>query len=126
MLVYSYDGQTGRFLAAEVADEDPMEAGNWLIPANATAVKPPDSSGRSWPFWTGSEWELRDVLAAEREKFIRGLRDSALSASDWTQMPDAPLAKNVRDAWRAYRQALRDLTKNPEWPFVDLPEKPTV
>lgn len=124
MLVYSYDGQTGRFLSAEMADADPMEAGNWLIPANATEIKPPDTDGRLWPFWTGTGWDMRDVLAAERELYVRRLRDEQLAASDWTQLPDAPLEKNARDAWRNYRKALRDLSKNPAWPFVELPAKP--
>lgn len=32
-------------------------------------------------------------------------RDSMLKASDWTQVGDAPVDQ---DAWREYRQALRD------------------
>jgi hypothetical protein len=46
-------------------------------------------------------------------------RDGLLAATDWTQLPDAPVD---REAWAAYRQALRDLPakiKNPiepEWP----------
>lgn len=36
-------------------------------------------------------------------------RDSLLSACDWTQMSDAPLAVEVKAAWTAYRQALRDI-----------------
>jgi hypothetical protein len=40
---------------------------------------------------------------------LRKQRDALLTASDWTQMPDAPLTKAERDTWRAYRKALRDL-----------------
>lgn len=36
---------------------------------------------------------------------MRILRDTKLTASDWTQLPDAPVD---REAWAAYRQALRD------------------
>lgn len=40
---------------------------------------------------------------------IRIERDNLLAASDWTRMDDAPLTTEQRDAWAAYRQALRDI-----------------
>ncbi|MGV3771024.1 MAG: tail fiber assembly protein [Sphingobium phenoxybenzoativorans] len=40
---------------------------------------------------------------------LRRRRDHLLTASDWTQMPDAPLDDAARLAWRTYRQQLRDL-----------------
>jgi len=48
-------------------------------------------------------------------------RVQLLKASDWTQVPDAPTDKA---AWAAYRQALRDITKQPTWPDVDWPKQP--
>jgi len=49
---------------------------------------------------------------------LRERRNAALAASDWTQMPDAPLTEKQRAAWAAYRQKLRDLPagKSPELP----------
>ena len=47
---------------------------------------------------------LAGVLAT-----IRRRRAGLLSASDWTQVADAPLTDVQKTAWRAYRQALRDL-----------------
>jgi len=49
-------------------------------------------------------------------------RNARLTASDWTQLADAPLDDASRTAWRAYRQALRELPEKttdprmPEWP----------
>jgi len=40
---------------------------------------------------------------------LRAERNRLLAATDWTQMPDVPLTQAERDAWKAYRQALRDL-----------------
>jgi len=37
---------------------------------------------------------------------LRFMRDDLLLKSDWTQVADAPVDK---EAWQAYRQALRDL-----------------
>lgn len=51
---------------------------------------------------------------------FRDLRNTRLSASDWTQVPDAPVDQT---AWATYRQALRDLPAttedpaNPVWPI---------
>lgn len=51
----------------------------------------------------------------------RGIRNAELTASDWTQLPDATCDKA---AWAEWRQKLRDLTDDPAWPDVDLPERP--
>lgn len=40
---------------------------------------------------------------------LRIARDLALSASDWTQMPDVPFTAAKKAEWATYRQALRDL-----------------
>lgn len=50
---------------------------------------------------------------------LRVKRDKLLAASDWTQVPDAPVE---HAAWATYRQQLRDLPsnttdpRNPAWP----------
>ena len=51
---------------------------------------------------------------------IRYKRAALLSATDWTQLPDVPLA--TKEAWAPYRQALRDITEqgdmvNVVWPI---------
>jgi hypothetical protein len=43
-------------------------------------------------------------------------RDALLATSDWTQLPDIPLSPDERQAWAAYRQALRDISEQPGWP----------
>lgn len=59
-----------------------------------------------------------DDLANE----ARQRRNSLLAKSDWTQMPDAPADK---DAWAAYRQALRDVTGQAGWPHdIEWPAPP--
>ena len=42
----------------------------------------------------------------------RSTRNAILSETDWTQLPDAPISENTRQAYRVYRQALRDLPSN--------------
>jgi hypothetical protein len=43
-------------------------------------------------------------------------RSQLLMQSDWTQLPDVPLA--TKTAWAAYRQALRDITLQAGYPQV--------
>jgi hypothetical protein len=50
---------------------------------------------------------------------IRARRDVLLAPTDWTQLPDVPLA--TKEIWAAYRQALRDITQQADphniiWP----------
>lgn len=53
---------------------------------------------------------------------IRSTRNILLQHSDWTQLPDVPLA--TKEAWVAYRQALRDVTLQPD-PFnITWPQPP--
>jgi hypothetical protein len=58
--------------------------------------------------------ELSDEVKLKRNKLLQ--------ASDWTQLPDAPVDKL---AWQVYRQKLRDIPKQPDYPVkVDWPETP--
>ena len=45
---------------------------------------------------------------------VRAKRDRLIAATDWTQLPDVPLA--TKEMWANYRQALRDVTLQPD-PF---------
>lgn len=59
-----------------------------------------------------------DALASTK----REQRNQALYSTDWTQLPDSPYSGNV--TWTNYRQALRDITVDPDWPNVDFPTEP--
>lgn len=54
---------------------------------------------------------------------VRGRRGALLTACDWTQLPDVPQA--TRDAWTSYRQALRDITTQPDPAKITWPTAPT-
>ena len=58
---------------------------------------------------------------------LRAERNRLLAESDYTQIPDAPLSKAKREEWRAYRQALRDLSMTVADPLtISWPDTPTL
>lgn len=63
--------------------------------------------------------------AEEQAAAIRAQRDALLTACDWTQLPDSPLAAETKAAWAAYRQNLRDITGQAGFPgSVTWPQAP--
>ena len=66
-------------------------------------------------------WTVRDKTPAALATEARAKRNALLTASDWTQVADAPVDQA---AWATYRQALRDITiqagfpENIDWPVA--------
>jgi hypothetical protein len=53
---------------------------------------------------------------------VRKSRDKLLARTDWTQLPDVPTA--TRQLWTEYRQALRDITDQPDLGNIIWPTPP--
>ena len=69
-------------------------------------MPPPPSPAHVFNYTT-KQWE--DPRTTETEwPLVRSRRNHLLTASDWTQLPDVPLA--TKQSWAIYRQALRDIT----------------
>ena len=65
--------------------------------------------------------------AKELAAGIRVQRDALLEKTDKTQIPDANISEDCRDAYREYRQALRDIPEQPDFPYeVEWPEEPVI
>jgi len=71
-------------------------------------------------------WELLDMSDQEKADVTanaliaaRNIQKSLLSASDWTEMPSVQTKKDQawKDAWAAYRTAVRDADKQQTWPL---------
>lgn len=68
-----------------------------------------------------------EEIRLEIESNVRKERDSLLAETDWTQVLDAPVAAECRDAFRVYRQALRDVPQQEGFPYtVKWPGMPDV
>ncbi len=57
-----------------------------------------------------------EVLAQEK----RAERDNFLAETDKYMLPDFPITDEKREQYKAYRQYLRDLPENPEFPNMDV------
>lgn len=68
------------------------------------------------------EAAYKSMKDEEQAKAVRDQRNQKLAASDWTQVIDAPVDQV---AWAAYRQALREVTGQAEFPWaVTWPVEP--
>jgi len=66
--------------------------------------------------------EAQTAKNVEQAKSVRNTRDQLLKDSDWTQVADAPVDKQV---WATYRQALRDVTTQTGFPWtITWPDAP--
>lgn len=81
---------------------------------------------------TENDWYLKWIEKDEfvnikelqyRGNVIRIRRNMLLAQSDWTQSKD--ISNTVSSAWTTYRQALRDITQQQDFPNVVVwPERP--
>jgi len=77
-----------------------------------------------WAYTVRVEDKTAEEIAADvasKSAQVRAQRDRLLTASDWTQVADAPVDKA---AWATYRQALRDLPETEGFPNVEFPHDP--
>ena len=72
----------------------------------------------------GADVEERPYTEAEAMHALRTERNLRLENSDYTQLPDVNLTEAQVEAWRLYRQELRDITNGLVWNVTQWPAKP--
>jgi hypothetical protein len=72
----------------------------------------------------GIEVVDRPYTEAEALNGVRAVRNAKLVDSDYTQLPDVGLSPDQVEAWRVYRQQLRDITDGLQWNVTTWPTKP--
>lgn len=128
--VVTSDGEVVRHGKAEVLPEPPQGCLRLIgvLPPNAPSywdgevfiLKPPPPSAHHIFDYTTKQW-VDPRTEQTQWPVVRRQRDALLAQSDWTQLPDVPLA--TKEAWAIYRQALRDVTTQPDpfsivWPVA--------
>ena len=68
-------------------------------------------------YLSGYEPQEPEEEMAERK---RADRDRLLQDSDKRMLPDFPISAEEKELWLLYREYLRDITKDPEFPHVDV------
>ncbi|MGK7926892.1 MAG: hypothetical protein AB4290_16895 [Spirulina sp.] len=119
MIIYHYHPQTQQFLGEGQADRDPLQSGNFLIPAHATPIAPPEiPDGKRAIFKSESrKWILEDIPTVPQpdtdpsiqidriienwKAFIRDIRQPILRPiQDAIASQSFALANEIRDAWK--------------------------
>jgi hypothetical protein len=80
--------------------------------------------GKWYTKYSVADMDAEAIAAKDTEqaKAIRSQRTDKLKDSDWTQVADAPVNQA---AWATYRQALRDITAQPGFPWdTQWPDAP--
>ena len=90
--------------------------------AQRTAVRYPPNPGVGWVFDFARRAWVSDTALLWAQ--VRRERDALLAACDWRVMPDAPTPGVERVAWLEYRQALRDITVQPDPLAIEWPRSP--
>lgn len=130
------DGVFQNTITLDFRDRDPLEPDKFLIPGGCVEAVPKDPIPLGYvAIWDRETRDfvvipdpykiLKDKFVSPRQKLsdqAREVRNQLLAESDWTQLADTP--SNIKKAWKAYRQALRDLPEqegfpnNIKWPMA--------
>jgi len=103
------------FVSVEYHKELFSKAGNGY-----KLIKPEDET--LFPYLEEISIEDSDIKESIRKEAIEE-RNSLLKQSDWSQLPDVP--EKTRQSYVVYRQALRDITKQSDFPHnIEWPPHP--
>ena len=122
------DDVRDRFLAllARSINKYVWNGSDWALEQNTTEIERfgftladfPDAPVPDKPTYNPDE----RALEQEADE-VRTQRDALLVESDWAVLPDAPVADE--QAWKDYRQALRDVPQQTGFPTdINWPTKP--
>ena len=91
-----------------------------FVPEGAIVVNTPrPTSAHSWD---GSKWVFDGFSNEESMNALRFERNLKLAETDWMAGSDL----TISDAWKTYRQALRDIPTASGWPHTHTwPTKPS-
>jgi hypothetical protein len=101
----TYDKRTQRIAQKDLPD---FIDGKWVV---------------EWSVFQKEQEQINKETETQAET-IRSQRNDLLAKCDWTVLVDSPLTEEKRAEWITYRQALRDISDLPDFPWVDLPNNP--
>jgi hypothetical protein len=113
------EGQT--FIQADFNTPDSELVGSYYSFETEAFIALPPKPSDDYDFdGQTRQWVLNTQRASDNAIQKRNM---LLYQCDWTQLPDVPVPN--REAWAVYRQALRDITAQPEYPeHIQWPVEP--
>jgi hypothetical protein len=63
MQIWHFHPDTAVLIGAGSADPNPMESGEWLLPAFSTPVPPPEAGEGEMVVWVGGAWQISPIPA---------------------------------------------------------------
>jgi hypothetical protein len=132
--VYHYHPISLELCGWSLADASPLEPDVFLLPAHATFIEPPSIPENKVCIFMDKRWQIRDPVPKNDDSpepppkdqwdALEKRRKELLTETDYLFMADYPkMTPDVEEAWKKYRQALRDLPSvtidpsNPTWPI---------
>ena len=116
MEIYNYVGGTGEYVGTSTASPDPLDVGQFLIPANATTTEPLSAREGYAVVLTGAEWayveDNRGTAYDVREEVTIEALGALASGITKEAVPftDAEIAANAQAELNATSQAYLDST----------------
>ncbi len=113
-IAYAYNPTNGAYLGETIAFADPLTAGAYLMPANATDIAPPDAGANQVAVWGGGAWTL-DADYVGWTGYDANGNPVSINAigqapqSGWTTTKPAPTAAQQWAAYQASAQAQLDI-----------------
>jgi hypothetical protein len=97
----------GEYVIEGVANDSTQYVQNGVV-----VDMPPKPDGAYYFDYATKQW-VQDQSA--QENAIKAQRNQLLQQSDWTQLSD--ISAETKALWEPYRQALRDITDQPGYPY---------
>ncbi|UIJ36901.1 hypothetical protein LWC08_09125 [Desulfobaculum bizertense] len=103
MQIYHYDPETGALIGTGTAEANPMEPGQFLVPAYATTVAPPELGEGEYPYFKAGVWETgsqpdevpeEEKNPAPRHRYIDGEK---ISETTRAALEHAQSVEELRD-----------------------------
>lgn len=104
-------------------DTDRPETLN-LLPGEMLSTRHDGDLG--WFLTEAGEWiDPNPPASYPQDQRVRNQRNNLLDQTDRYMIPDFPITEELREQWKQYRQALRDITAQPGFPSdITWPESP--
>ena len=122
-VLYGAKPEAGKYKRVERKGAVQDSSGNWIEAWHVVDmfVDVKDEDGKVIETKEEQEKTYQAKLDATEADGARTKRNELLAETDFHALDDSPA---MSDEMKTYRQALRDLPSNSDWPYVDFPTKP--